>query len=138
MLGQSKLIADALFVIRRVHVVGDKLLDVSRSLNLSLTGLQRELDDVHGNEVRNLTDACEGRVERTVSQVVFRHHIGAGVSQREESFEQIGRLLDQVLENAFQINNVSHELEKEVLYQRDTTDSIRQIIEFLYAVNNDK
>mgnify|MGYP003266624253 CR=1 FL=1 len=86
MLGQSKLIADALFVIRRVHVVGDKLLDVSRSLNLSLTGLQRELDDVHGNEVRNLTDACEGRVERTVSQVVFRHHIGAGVSRGEEHF----------------------------------------------------
>lgn len=58
-LGQSKLIADALFVIRRVHVVGDKLLDVSRSLNLSLPGRQRELDDVHGNEVRNLTDARE-------------------------------------------------------------------------------
>ena len=60
------------------------------------------------------------------------------VSEREESFEQIGRILDQVLENAFQVNNVSHELEKEVLYQRDTTDSIRQIIEFLYAVNNDQ
>lgn len=60
------------------------------------------------------------------------------VSVREESFEQIGRILDQVLENTFQINNVSHELEKEVLYQRDTTDSIRQIIEFLYAVNDDK
>lgn len=43
-----------------------------------------------------------------------------------------------MLENAFQVNNVSHELEKEVLYQRDTTDSIRQIIEFLYAVNNDQ
>ena len=50
------------------------------------------------------------------------------VSQREESFEQIGRILDQVLENAFQINNVSHELEKEVLYQRDTqTASVRSL-----------
>ena len=77
--------------------------------------------------------------ESTTERVVERMETSM-CSMEQMSFDaiKIGRILDQVLENAFQVNNVSHELEKEVLYQRDTTDSIRQIIEFLYAVNNDQ
>ena len=54
--------------------------------------------------------------------------------EREDSFEQIEKILDKVLETAFQVNNVSHELEQEVIYQRDTTANIRQIIDFLYSM----
>ena len=53
---------------------------------------------------------------------------------REDSFEEIEKILDKVLETAFQVNNVSHELEQEVIYQRDTTANIRQIIDFLYSM----
>ena len=35
---------------------------------------------------------------------------------------------------AFEVNNVAHELEKETAYQRDTLDSIKQIVELLYAM----
>ena len=54
--------------------------------------------------------------------------------EREDSFEEIEKILDKVLETAFQVNNVSHELEQEVIYQRDTTANIRQIIDFLLRV----
>ena len=54
--------------------------------------------------------------------------------EREDSFEEIEKILDKVLETAFQVNNVSHELEQEVIYQRDTTANIRQIIDFLYSM----
>ena len=35
------------------------------------------------------------------------------------------------------LNNVSHELEKETVYQRETVDSIRQIVDYLYAISGD-
>lgn len=54
--------------------------------------------------------------------------------ERDMAFESICRNLDQILETAFQVNNVSHELEKETVYQRDTTENIKQIIDFLYAM----
>lgn len=54
--------------------------------------------------------------------------------EREDSFEEIEKILDKVLKTAFQVNNVSHELEQEVIYQRDTTANIRQIIDFLYSM----
>ena len=38
---------------------------------------------------------------------------------------------------AFTVNNVSHELEKETIYQRDTMESIKQIVEFLYAMTEE-
>lgn len=58
--------------------------------------------------------------------------------ERETSFEEIEKILDLVLENAFRVNNVSHELEHEVVYQRDTTDNIRQIIDFLYGMTESR
>lgn len=54
--------------------------------------------------------------------------------ERIQAFNKISGILDQVLETAFTVNNISHELEKEAVYQRDTTESIKQIIEFFYAM----
>lgn len=54
--------------------------------------------------------------------------------QREAEYEVIGDILNKILETAFTVNNVSHDLEKEVVYQRDTADSIKEIIDFLYAM----
>ena len=49
--------------------------------------------------------------------------------------EKIRRLLDELLSTAFIVNNVSHELEQETSYQRGTVESIKQIVEFLYAMS---
>ena len=56
-------------------------------------------------------------------------------ADRDEAFEAICQKLDQILETAFTVNNVSHELEKEIVYQRDTADNIKGIVEFLYAMS---
>jgi hypothetical protein len=55
--------------------------------------------------------------------------------ERNEAFDGICKNLNEILDTAFTVNNVSHELEKEIIYQRDTTDTIKQIIEFLYAMS---
>ncbi len=57
--------------------------------------------------------------------------------ERDAAFEAICDILDKILETAFQVNSVSHDLEKEVVYQRDTIDSIRDIILYLYAVSEE-
>ena len=56
---------------------------------------------------------------------------------RDEAFECMCQIMDQILEIAFTVNNISHELEKEAVYQRETTDNIKQIVEFLYAMTDD-
>jgi ribosomal 50S subunit-associated protein YjgA (DUF615 family) len=56
---------------------------------------------------------------------------------RECIIELIQKLLNGLLSTAFTVNNVSHELEQETVYQRDTLGSIRQIVEFLYAMSEE-
>ena len=58
-------------------------------------------------------------------------------SDREYIMEIIKKLLQELLNTAFTVNNVSHELEKETIYQRDTMESIKQIVEFLYAMTEE-
>lgn len=58
-------------------------------------------------------------------------------ADRECVIEMIKKLLQTLLDTAFQVNNVSHELEKETVYQRDTLGNIRQIVEFLYAMSDE-
>lgn len=58
-------------------------------------------------------------------------------SDRECMMELIKRLLQDLLNTAFTVNNVSHELEKETIYQRDTMENIKQIVEFLYAMSDE-
>ena len=55
---------------------------------------------------------------------------------RECILEMIKNLLEKLLDTAFLVNNVSHELEKVTVYQRDTLDNIKQIVEFLYAMSD--
>ncbi|HBI61362.1 MAG TPA: hypothetical protein DDY31_09150 [Lachnospiraceae bacterium] len=54
---------------------------------------------------------------------------------RECILEMIKKLLQELLSTAFLVNNVSHELERETVYQRDTLENIKQIVEFLYAMS---
>ncbi len=56
-------------------------------------------------------------------------------TQRDDAFEEISRILDKLLDTAFIVNNVSHELEKETVYQRESVENIRQIVDFLYLMN---
>ncbi len=56
--------------------------------------------------------------------------------ERDEAFTSMRGILDQLLDTAFTVNNVSHELEKEAMYQRDTTDNIRQIVDYLYSMTD--
>lgn len=56
--------------------------------------------------------------------------------ERHEAMEVVCGSLNEILQTAFQVNNVSHELEKEIVQQRDTTDSIKQIIKLLYDRNH--
>ncbi|MCD7826810.1 MAG: hypothetical protein LUH14_12775 [Clostridiaceae bacterium] len=55
--------------------------------------------------------------------------------EREIVVEVILKLLQDLLVTAFTVNNVSHELEKETAYQRDTVANIKQIVDFLYAMS---
>ncbi|RKI43423.1 hypothetical protein D7V86_06245 [bacterium D16-51] len=57
-------------------------------------------------------------------------------ADRERILKRIRELLEALLNTAFSVNNVSHELEKETVYQRDTLENIRQIVEFLYAMSD--
>ena len=56
-------------------------------------------------------------------------------TQRDDAFEEISRILDKLLDTAFIVNNVSHELEKETVYHRESVENIRQIVDFLYLMN---
>lgn len=54
--------------------------------------------------------------------------------ERLEASKAMGKILDYLLNMSFQINNLSHQLEMETVYQRDTAESIRQVIDFLYSM----
>lgn len=60
----------------------------------------------------------------------------SSAEDREYVMEIIENLLQNLLDTAFEVNNVSHELEKETVYQRDTVENIRQIVDFLYAMSD--
>ncbi len=48
--------------------------------------------------------------------------------------EAIGNILTELVNTSFQVNNLSHQLERETISQRDTLESIRQMIDFLYSL----
>ncbi|MDD7403239.1 MAG: hypothetical protein SO170_02475 [Butyribacter sp.] len=48
----------------------------------------------------------------------------------------ISDFLQELLNVAFEVNNVSHELEKETVYQRETLENLKQIVGFLYAMTD--
>lgn len=54
--------------------------------------------------------------------------------EQRAAVDKIQIVMDNLLEVAFTVNNVAHDLEKEAVYQQETTQSIKQIIDFLYAM----
>lgn len=59
---------------------------------------------------------------------------GCPPEDRELLVAEVKALLQSLLVTAFEVNNVSHELEQQTSYQRDTVESIKQIVDFLYAM----
>lgn len=57
--------------------------------------------------------------------------------ERNAEFLSICKILDQIQEATLKANHVVHGLEKETIYQRDTTANLRQIIDFLYAMTDE-
>ena len=57
--------------------------------------------------------------------------------KKEEAFQGVENILNQLLDTSFEVNNVSHELEKETVYQRETVESIKQIVDYLYSISDD-
>lgn len=58
------------------------------------------------------------------------------IEQRDNAFNEMSKILDKLLDTAFIVNNVSHELENETVYQRESVENIRQIVDFLYVMND--
>ncbi len=56
------------------------------------------------------------------------------LEEQQQAVDKIQIVMNNLLEVAFTVNNVAHDLEKEAAYQRETTQSIKQIIDFLYAM----
>lgn len=55
----------------------------------------------------------------------------------DAAFGALCEILDKILETAFIVNNISHDLENETLYQRDTVEAIKQIVNFFYSITDD-
>lgn len=58
-------------------------------------------------------------------------------TERDKAFGMLCEILDKILETAFIVNNISHDLENETLYQRDTVEAIKQIVDFFYSMTDD-
>lgn len=54
--------------------------------------------------------------------------------ERMKAGKELGRILDELLNTSFKVNNLSHKLEQETVCQADMATSIRQIIDYLYAM----
>lgn len=56
---------------------------------------------------------------------------------RMVALQGLEEIFNQLLDTSFEVNNVSHELEKETVYQRETVESIKQIVDYLYSMSCD-
>ncbi len=57
--------------------------------------------------------------------------------KKQEAFKGVEDIFNQLLNTSFEVNNVSHELEKETVYQRETVESIKQIVDYLYSISDE-
>ena len=57
--------------------------------------------------------------------------------ERDKAHKLLCDILDNILETAFTVNNIAHELERETIYQRDTVEAIKQIVDFFYSMTDD-
>ena len=57
--------------------------------------------------------------------------------KKEEALQGVENIFNQLIDTSFEVNNVSHELENETVYQRETVESIKQIVDYLYSISDD-
>ena len=82
----------------------------------------------------NITDKLVSGINEIRKSVVEMKD--APDADREVLIEKTLKLLQDLLSIAFTVNNVSHELEQAAAYQHDTVNTIRQIVDYLYAMSS--
>jgi len=112
----------------------------------------RETEETTGVVIQRLENSLDSLEQMSLDSINITDKLVSGISEirqcvdemdncteadRDCVVEMIKKLLQNLLNTAFQVNNVSHELEKETAYQRDTLENIRQIVEFLYAMSDE-
>ena len=108
--------------------------ETEKSTEMVLERMENSLNSVEqmSFDAINITDRLVSLISQARECAIIMQN--GSRQERDIAFESLCQNLDQILETAFEVNNVSHELEKEAVYQRDTTETIKQIIEFLYAM----
>ncbi len=103
---------------------------VLERMETSLDSLeQMSLDSI------NITDKLVSGIDE-IRQCVMEMK-EASEEDREAVIDMILQLLQELLGTAFTVNNVSHELEKQTAFHRDTVMTIHQIVDFLYAMSGE-
>lgn len=111
----------------------------------------RETEETTGVVIQRMENSLDSLEQMSLDAINITDKLVSGINEirqymdemdsyteedRKCVIEMIQKLLQTLLNTAFQVNNVSHELEKETVYQRDTLENIRQIVEFLYAMSD--
>lgn len=111
----------------------------------------RETEETTGVVIQRMENSLDSLEQMSLDAINITDKLVSGINEirqymdemgdyteedRECVIEMIKKLLQTLLDTAFQVNNVSHDLEKETVYQRDTLGNIRQIVEFLYAMSD--
>ena len=82
----------------------------------------------------NITDRLVTLISNARELVLVMNE--GNIEERDNAFKEMSKILDKLLDTAFIVNNVSHELENETVYQRESVENIRQIVDFLYDMND--
>ena len=82
----------------------------------------------------NITDRLVTLISKARELVLVMNE--GNIEERYNAFKEMSKILDKLLDTAFIVNNVSHELENETVYQRESVENIRQIVDFLYDMND--
>ena len=111
----------------------------------------RETEETTGVVIQRMENSLDSLEQMSLDAINITDKLVSGINEirqymdemdsyteadRKHVVEMIKKLLQTLLDTAFKVNNVSHELEKETVYQRDTLENIRQIVEFLYAMSD--
>ncbi|MEE3392383.1 MAG: hypothetical protein VZR00_02690 [Lachnospiraceae bacterium] len=59
---------------------------------------------------------------------------GSDAEARDQRIAELKKKLDQLQDTAFTVNNASHELENETLRQKDSIDSVVQMIDYYQSI----
>ena len=111
--------------------------DTKVTTEMVLTRMENSLSNIEQTsfDAINVTDRIVSLLNegRSVAMALESENI----EEQQEAVDKIQIVMNNLLEVAFTVNNVAHDLEKEAVYQRETTQSIKQIIDFLYAMGED-